>query len=397
MPDDLARADAAPRLSSTIARTDAPPIPAARAWAGRYRGEAGPAIDLTQAVPGYPPHPDLLARLAAAAGDVASAGYGPILGDPGLREALAADIAARYRAPVGVDDVAITAGCNLAFAMAMEAVAAPGEAVMLPSPWYFNHQMALAMRGVAAVPLPCRAEDGFIPDVQRAAAALTPAVRAIVLVTPNNPTGAVYPPATIAAFAALARTRGLWLVIDETYRDFLPGDAPPHALFADAAWRQGVVHLYSFSKAYCVPGHRVGAVAAGPGFLEGFAKAADTLQICAPRPPQAALAWGIVGLRAWREGNRRLMARRAEAFRAAMSAARAWRIDALGGYFAYLRVPDDLPGAVAVAERLAGERGLLVLPGPFFGPGQERHLRVAFANADEATIAAVPARLSALA
>ena len=397
MPDDLARAAAAPRLAPTIALTDAPPIPAARAWAGRYRGEAGPAIDLTQAVPGYPPHPDLLARLAAAAGDAASAGYGPILGDPGLREALAAEIGARYRAPVGADDVAITAGCNLAFAMAMETVAAPGEAVMLPAPWYFNHRMALAMRGVAAVPLPCRPEDGFVPDPDRAAALLTPEVRAIVLVTPNNPTGAVYPPATIAAFAGLARARGLWLVLDETYRDFLPGDDPPHALFADPSWRERVVHLYSFSKAYCVPGHRVGAVAAGRGFLEGFAKAADTLQICAPRPPQAALAWGIGGLRDWRKGNRRLMARRAAAFGAAMSAAPAWRIDALGGYFAYLRVPDALPGAVAVAERLAGERGLLVLPGPFFGPGQERHLRVAFANADEATIAAVPARLSALA
>jgi aspartate/methionine/tyrosine aminotransferase len=397
MPDDLAHAAPVPHPSSTIACTDAPPIPAARAWAARYRGDRGLPIDLTQAVPGYPPHADLLARLAAAAGDAASAGYGPILGDATLREALAADVAARYGAPVAAEDVAITAGCNLAFAMAMEAIASPGEAVMLPAPWYFNHRMALSMRGVAAVPLPCRAEDGFVPDVERAAAALAPGVRAIVLVTPNNPTGAVYPPATIAAFAALARARGLWLVLDETYRDFLPGEAPPHALFRDPAWREGVVHLYSFSKAYCVPGHRIGAVVAGPRFLEAFAKAADTLQICAPRAPQAALAWAIGALRPWREGNRAVMARRTALFRAAMARAPAWAIDAVGGYFAYLRVPGMLPDAVAVAERLAAEQGLLLLPGPFFGPGQERHLRVAFANAEEATIAAVPARLSALA
>jgi len=91
------------------------------------------------------------------------------------------------------------------------------------------------------------------------------------------------------------------------------------------------------------------------------------------------------------------MARRAEAFGAALSAAPAWRIDALGGYFAYVRVPRILPDAVAVAERLAAEQGLLLLPGPFFGPGQERYLRVAFADADEATLASVPARLAALA
>jgi aspartate/methionine/tyrosine aminotransferase len=239
--------------------------------------------------------------------------------------------------------------------------------------------MALTMRGVAAVPLPCRAEDGFVPDPGRAAALLTPAVRAIVLVSPNNPTGAVYPPEVIAAFARLARDRGLWLVLDETYRDFLPGDAPPHALFADAAWREGVVQLYSFSKAYCVPGHRVGAVVAGQRFMAAFAKAVDTLQICAPRPAQAALAWGIGALREWR---------------AALAGLPGWTIDALGGYFAYLRLPDAAPDAVAVAEHLAAERGLLVLPGPFFGPGQQRHLRLAFANAEEAEIAAVSGRLS---
>lgn len=395
MPNDVSPT-AMLRPAATIAATDAPPIPAARAWAARYRGQAGPAIDLTQAVPGYPPHPELLARLAAAAGSLAAAGYGPILGDEPLREALAADLAATYRAPIGAEDVAITAGCNLAFAMTMETVASPGEAVMLPAPWYFNHQMALTMRGVTAVPLPCAAEDGFVPDPDRAAALLTSAVRAIVLVSPNNPTGAVYPPAVIARFAALARDHGLWLVVDETYRDFLPGDAPPHALFADASWREGVVHLYSFSKAYCVPGHRVGAVVAGPRFMAEFAKAVDTLQICAPRPAQAALAWGIEALRGWRAGNRAVMAGRAEAFRAALQGLAGWRIDALGGYFAYLRLPEGAPGAVAAAERLAAEAGLLALPGPFFGPGQDRHLRLAFANAEESAIASVPGRLALL-
>jgi aspartate/methionine/tyrosine aminotransferase len=380
-------------LSPRIRATQTPPIPSVRRWAARYGGAAGPVLDLTQAVPGYPPHAGLLAQLAERAGDRALAGYGPIDGEPALRAALAEDISGVYGARVESADVAITAGGNLAFTMTMTVLAGAGEAVMLPAPWYFNHRMALAALGIPCVPLPCRREDGFVPDPERAAR-LMEGVRAIVLVSPNNPTGAVYRPAVIARFAELARARGAWLVLDETYRDFLaPDRSPPHALFADPAWRENVVHLYSFSKAYCVPGHRVAAIASGPAFRTELMKALDTMQICAPRAAQAALAWAVGGLRDWRAANRALMAGRAEAFRRAAAQVPGWRLDALGAYFAYLRLPEDAPEAVATAERLAVERGLLGLPGPFFGPGQERHLRLAFANAEEGVIAEVPARL----
>ncbi|WP_439576358.1 aminotransferase [Elioraea sp.] len=380
-------------LPPSILATAAPAIPTARGWAAVYRGEAGPAIDLTQAVPGYPPHPNLLARLGEEAARTANAGYGPIEGEEPLRAALAADLSRRYRDPLDAADVVITAGCNLAFVMTMMAIAGPGSAVLLPAPWYFNHHMALTMLGITTIPLPCRPEDGFVPDPERAAALMDGRVRALVLVTPNNPTGAVYPAETIAAFAALGRRRGIVLVLDETYRDFLPGNDPPHALFGDPAWRDGLVHLYSFSKSYCVPGHRVGAVVAGPAIRTQLLKVLDTLQICAPRASQAALAWAVPALIAWREGNRDVMAARAAAFQRALAAVPGWRIDALGGYFAYLRLPEGAPDALTMAERLGAEHGLMTLPGPFFGPGQERHLRVAFANADEATIAQVPARL----
>ncbi|MBK1662264.1 aminotransferase [Paracraurococcus ruber] len=382
-------------LSPRLRATDAPPIPAARAWAARYAGGAGPLIDLTQAVPGYPPHPDMLARLAEAAGSRAAAGYGPIDGDPALREALAADAAAVYGAEIGAADVAITAGCNIAFSMAMAVAAGgAGAGVILPTPWYFNHRMALEMQGIPAIPLPCRAEDGFLPDPDRLAPLLAAGARALVLVTPNNPTGAVCPPALIEACAALCRRHGAWLVLDETYRDFLPAGGPPHALFQDPGWRDGVVHLYSFSKAYCVPGHRVGAILAGPAFRTELLKALDTWQICPPRAAQAALAWAVPALADWRAANRDLMAERAAGFRAAVAQLPGWRLDALGAYFAYLRVPEDGPDAMAVAEHLAARRGLLGLPGPFFGPGQERHLRLAFANAAMEAIAQVPARLA---
>lgn len=383
----------APRFSPTILATAEPAIPAARAWAARYRGQAGPALDLTQAVPGYPPHPELLARLGEAAADRASASYGPIAGDEALRAALTEDASGFYGGAIGAEHVAITAGCNLAFAMAMKVIAAPGENVLVPTPWYFNHEMALSMAGVEARPLPCRAADGFVPDVALAATLIDARTRAVLLVSPNNPTGAVYPAEVIAGFAELARQRGLWLVLDETYRDFLPNRLP-HRLFQEPDWGDVLVHLYSFSKAYCIPGHRLGAVIAGEAFQHQLAKALDTLQICPARAAQQVLAWAIPALRDWRADNRKIMQARAAACRAALNAD--W-IDAMGSYFAYLRLPEGAPEAMAAAEFLAAERGLMTLPGPFFGPGQDRHLRLAFANAEAERLAELPGRLAGLA
>ena len=385
-----------PPLSARIRATFAAPIPTAKAWALRYDGRAGPTIDLTQAVPGYPMHPDLAARLAEGAASAVQARYGTIDGDEALREALAADMRRIYGAEIGAEDVAITAGANLAFTMAMTVLCGTGDQVMLPVPWYFNNAMALTMQGLEPLALPCLAEEGFVPDPDRAAALITDRTRAIVLISPNNPTGAVYPPDVIARFASLCRERGMWLIVDESYRDFLPDGAPPHCLFDKPAWRDNIIHLYSFSKAYCVAGHRVGAVVCGERVRVELNKVLDTMQICPPRGPLPGLTWAIDNLYDWKAGNRSIIAERARVFREGVGQLRDWRIDALGTYFAYIRIPEGRRDAMAVGEELAVECGLLSLVGPFFGPGQERHLRLAFANVGLEAIEEVPGRLMAL-
>src|SRR5258708_22668781 len=126
-----------------------------------------------------------------------------------------------YGAAVAPQEVAITAGCNQAFCLAMMALAGAGDEVMLPVPYYFNHRMWLDMLGVATVALPFRPDRGGVPDPREAAERITARTRAIVLISPNNPTGAVYPPSVLAEFLAVARSRAIALVIDETYKDFL--------------------------------------------------------------------------------------------------------------------------------------------------------------------------------
>jgi aspartate/methionine/tyrosine aminotransferase len=382
------------QINPLLLATASPPIPEAKAWTAGYGGQFGPLIDLSQAVPGYPPPDELIRRIAEATLAPEASAYGDLLGDADLRAAYARHVSALYGGEVGADEVAITAGCNQAFVMAAMALAKAGEAVILPTPWYFNHRMTLDMLGIETVELPCHAETGFVPDPRDAEPLIDAKVRAIVLVTPNNPTGAIYPAETVRAFAELSARHGIALVVDETYRDFLPpGGARPHDLFAGFDWRRTVVDLYSFSKAYCIPGQRMGAITASRTVLTEIAKIVDCVQICPSRAPQRGLVWGIDALAAWRERNRAIILERAEAFRQAIADRDGWSVDSIGAYFAYLRHPFPGKRAAEVASWLATERGVLCLPGSYFGSGQEDHLRVAFANVDVAAIASLPARL----
>lgn len=383
---------ASPPLNPLVTAVATPPVAEAAAWRMAYDGRGGPMIDMAQAAPGYAPHPSILKGLAEAAAAPATATYGAIPGDAALRASYAAHVGALYGAPVGADEIAITTGCNMAFVAAAMAVAQRGEAILVPTPWYFNHDMTLSMLGVEPRPLPCRAQDGFLPDVARAEALLDDTVRAILLVTPNNPTGAIYPPALIAAFADLCARRGLWLILDETYRDFLERQ-PPHGELAGAQ-RGRILQLYSFSKAYCIPGHRLGAILAPRAVVPHLVKILDCLHICPPRAGQAMLPAAIEGLGEWRAANRAEIVTRAAAFRQAV-AGTAWRIDSIGAYFAFVGHPFAGVDALDVSRALARDLGVITLPGPFFGAGYASHLRFAFANADSAAIAEVGRRLAA--
>lgn len=380
-----------------LAAVAEPPIAEAHGWIrGRTFPADKPLIDVAQAVPGYPPPPALTAHLAGVIGEPRLARYTEIVGTAELRRALAQDINAVYAGDVAAGDLLISAGCNQAFCLATLALAGPGDEVLLPLPYYFNHQMWLEMVGVRAVHLPFRPDRGGVPDPEDAAARITPRTRAIVLVTPNNPTGAVYPPEAIAAFHDLARAHGLALVLDETYRDFLPTDTAPHDLFRRPDWRDNLVHLYSFSKVFALTGYRVGAVAAGPALLAEIAKAMDTIAICAPHVGQEAALYGLGQLGDWRKSNTALMrARRAAMVDALKRNDLGYELVSCGAYFAYLRHPFRGRSATEVAQRLAAEENMLCLPGSMFGPEQEDFLRLAFANVEAAVMPAIAERLAA--
>jgi len=381
-------------FNPAITQLTAPPVAIVQNWINAYDNAHGPLIDLSQAVPGYPPHPDLITALKDVAADQSSLSYGDIEGEPSLRQAYAQEMTRVYGQPLAMDQILITSGCNQAFIISALTVAGAGETVLMTEPGYFNHESTLSMLGIKTASVPALAEHGFIPSLNDIAQAITPTTKALALVSPNNPTGAIYPPDHLSAILTLCHDRGIWLILDETYRDFITQDAPRHDLLSHPG-RERLILLYSFSKAYCIPGHRLGAVCTSTNAIQEMAKIMDNIQICAPRVGQQAIAPMIHSHQSWRQDNNEKMAERAAAFRQAFDDIAGFEIAAMGAYFGYVRHPFQ-DTSLNVAETMAKTVGVLTIPGDFFGKGQERYLRFAFANAEVESIQQLPERLSAL-
>ncbi|MFP4328183.1 MAG: aminotransferase [Paracoccaceae bacterium] len=383
------------------AATFAPPVMEARRWLdGVDFPPDRPLINVSQAAPVDPPPEALRRAMAEAVMEQPETHlYGPVLGLPELRAEIAAQWSAAYGGTVAPGQVAITAGCNQAFAAAIAALTGEGDGVILPTPWYFNHKMWLDMAGVTTQVLPTGPD--LLPDPEAARALIGPRTRAIVLVTPNNPGGVEYPAALVRAFFEIARAQGIALILDETYRDFDARLGAPHDLFAEPGWERTLVHLYSFSKAYRLTGHRTGAIVAGTAQLAEIEKFLDTVAICAPQLGQRAALWGMRNLSGWLAGERdEILDRRAaiaEGF--PPLAAQGWRLMGLGAYFAYLEHP-FAQSSDALCRQMVREAGILALPGTMFTPENDpagtRQLRLAFANLDRAGIGALFRRLEAL-
>ena len=384
-------------LNPALAATFRPPVMEARRWLdGVTFAPDRPLINVSQAAPVDPPLEPLRRAMADAALNQPDAHfYGPVLGRGELREAVARDWSRAYGGSIRAGQVAITQGCNQAFCAAIQTLAGAGDEIILPLPWYFNHKMWLDMQGIRTAGLHCG--QGMIPDVAEAARLITDRTRAIVLVSPNNPSGAEYPAETLRAFFELARSRGLALIVDETYRDFDSRSGAPHGLFADPDWGDTLIHLYSFSKAYRLTGHRIGALIASEARMVEVEKFLDTVAICASQIGQIGAAWGMENLGDWLAGERAEILNRRRAMVEGMAALEGWKVKGCGAYFAWVEHPFDLPSP-ELAKRLVREAGVLLLPGTMFMPEGDaegaRHVRIAFANADAAGIGTLMQRLA---
>ncbi|MEV4706179.1 aminotransferase [Actinoplanes sp. NPDC049316] len=353
----------------------------------------GDLLDLAQAAPLYPPAPQVTEHVLRVARDPGGGRYTDVPGLPQLRGAFAAELSRDYEGVVGPGNVVVTAGCNQAFSLVASALAGPGDEIVVALPFYFNHDMWLRLNGVRPVYL----EPG--PDLMPLAAdaepLITPRTRAILLVTPGNPTGATLGPDSIAAFAALAGRHGIALILDETYRSFRDTGAPAHRLFGEPDWDRTVVSLHSFSKELAIPGYRVGAVVASPALNREVCKLLDCVAICAPRIGQEAAWAGLTRARQWRHERAAEIAGHRARFAEVMAARPGgYELLSLGGYFAWLRHPFPGRSTMEVVRDLVVRQDTLVMPGSAFLPDDRGTLRVSVSNLGHGMIERFADRLS---
>ena len=388
-------------LNPNMAATFPPPVMEARRWLeGVSFSDNQPLINVSQAAPVDPPPASMREAMAKfILEDDAAHLYGPVLGLPDLRAKVASVWTEAYGAVVSADNVAITSGCNQAFAATIATLASEGDEVILPTPWYFNHKMWLDMGGIKSVAL--KTGEGLIPSADEAAKLITSKTRAIALVSPNNPGGVEYPAETLSAFRDLCRAHKIALIVDETYRDFDSRSGAPHALFQDASWDDTLIQLYSFSKAYRLTGHRVGAMIASPKRLFEAEKFLDTVAICPNQLGQRAALWGMENLGPWLAEQRLEILDRSKAIIDGFPALsdKGWAIEGCGAYFAWMRHPFDIPSD-QLAQKMVQDVGVLCLPGTMFVPDGDdsgkQALRIAFANIDRAGVGQLYDRLTQL-
>ncbi len=279
----------------------------------------------------------------------------------------------------------VTAGGNMAFFNAILAIADPGDEIILPAPYYFNQEMAIAMLNCRGVIVPTGRE--YELDLGAIRRAIGPRTRAVVTISPNNPSGAVYTRAALLAVNELCRSAGIYHISDEAYEYFVydgavhfsPGSLPGAA--------QHTISLFSLSKAYGFAAWRIGYMTVPERLLTAIKKAQDTILICPPVISQEA-ACGC--LAAGPDYCRRQVAELAHVRRYVLDELAAVAdcchvARTQGAFYFLLRVATELT-AVEMVERLIREFGVGVLPGTTFGIEQGCTLRLAYGALDAETV-----------
>lgn len=374
------------RIAPHIAQIQPPPITEVKSWiVGREFPAERSLVDLCQAIPDYPPPTELIEALKTGLDDPLTFRYSPDEGLPEARQAVCDWYDRRYPAAPVPEQLCLTIGASQAFWLAICCLCRAGDEVIVQAPAYFDHPMGLQALGVKPVFAPFNPATAGLPEVEILDSLITANTRAILLVTPSNPTGAVIPPLQIEQLFDLAKKNAITLILDETYNAFVEG--APHPLFSRADWSEHFVQIASFGKTFALTGLRCGALVASHELITQALKIQDSMCVCQPRPAQQALAYGCRHLDDWIAANARLMQQRHDLFRTLFQAAATdFELVASGSFFAWVRHPwPELSGRQA-ARLLAEQGNLICLPGEAFGPGLENYLRLAFGNISQERI-----------
>ena len=311
--------------------------------------------------------------------------YSPNAGYLHLREAIADKLARRNGIRVDPErEVFVTVGGMEALMLTLLTGIDPGDEVIITDPSYTNYAGQVTLAGGVPVFVPTDPERGYLPELAAIESAITPRTRALLVNSPSNPTGAMYPPDLIGAIADLACRHDLMLISDEVYDALTYGDVPHVSPAALGDLRDRTVSIYSFSKTYAMTGWRVGYLAGPAPMLRAMATLQEQVASCVNAAAQQAALAAITGsqecvdqMREAYDRRRRFVVERLNA----IPGVRCPMPD--GAFYVFPDVRAIATDTVALADRLLSDQKVVVSPGEAFGPGSGGFLRLSYASSDQ--------------
>ena len=322
--------------------------------------------------------PAHIVQAAKAALDANQHHYTGPTGLPALRQAIARDLKESYGLDYTADEIVVTAGVQESIMLCMLALVTPGDEVLITSPRFTTYDTAVHLCGGVPVPVPTIEANDFALDVAEIATRITPRTRMFVMVSPNNPTGAVTPPAVIRQIADLAIKHDILIIADEIYAKMIYAPNEHLSIATLPGMKERTITLNGFSKTYAMTGWRVGYLAAPLDFVHKVTEPRHTLSINTCTVSQHAALAALTGPQ---EPLHAMLAEYAER--------RDWLMPALtaagftfghpgGAFYIYTNISSTGMAAPEFCERLLRETGVMLFPGTMFGDTSTDYIRISY-------------------
>lgn len=368
--------------SARVQAVQTPIIPTITQLAREYPG----TISLGQGVAYYGPPPEVYEEIQKQLISNKLNAYGPVEGIPELTSALADKLQARNNITINQhNNVFVTAGSNMAFSSLMAAIADPGDEIILLTPYYFNHEMAIRL--VNATPVLVPTLDNYHPDIERIKNAITDKTRAIVTVSPNNPTGAVYNQQELTGINQLCAQHGIYHISDEVYEDFLYEDRQHFSPASLANSETHTISLYSLSKAYGFAGWRVGYIVIPNQLFASLCKVQDTVLISPAIISQYAALGAYSAPYSYIEDNLKEIKQSRQICLDMINSTDLLARPAIseGAFYLFIKL-DTNKDDFSIAKQLVQQYGVATIPGSAFAMENGTYLRISYGAMTSETV-----------
>lgn len=343
-------------------------------------------ISLGQGVAYYGPPPEAIEHIERFLAEPVNHKYKLVQGIPELLELIEQKLEAENGISTEGRRIVVTAGANMGFVNAVLAITDPGDEIILNLPYYFNHEMAVTIADCKAVCVPT--DEGFQLQPAKIAEAITERTRAVVTISPNNPTGAVYSESALRRVNEICRDKSVYHISDEAYEYFTYDGARHFSPGSIEGSGEHTISLFSLSKAYGFASWRIGWMVIPEHLFEPVRKIQDTILICPPVISQ----WAAVGaMKAGARYCKEKLQTTTEVRRMVLNELRAVKDlvtipQADGAFYLMLKVHTKM-SPMALTQRLIEDHKVAVIPGMTFGLDNTCHLRIAYGALQKQTAA----------